>query len=171
MQVGSPGLPVIQQVDVHEFVDHFNGAAMNITQLSVLSDQSDSLGLDLLIVLLDLNWVVPGDHTSVGATGVALRVLDQVLELCRLVNHHGLLAVDHLSAHRVEEVGGLLERQTFLVELLSVLCDGVDSLGDLEAMLTENTSILDQSDELGRVINFEETTSLKIELHELAAHF
>ena len=71
-----------------------------------------------------------------------------MLELGRLVNHHRLLTVDHLRAHRVEEVGSLLQGQTLFVELLSVLRDLMALLWHLEAILAEHTRIFNQRNEL-----------------------
>ena len=77
-----------------------------------------------------------------------------MFKLSDLVDHHRLLARDHLGAHRVEEVSGLLESEAFFVELLCILCDRVNSLGNLESMLSEDTGIFDESDKLGRVVYF-----------------
>ena len=170
LKVGPPQFSIIEQIDVHKLIDHFHSATVNVAQFTILSDKCNSLSLHFLIILLDFDWIVPGDHTLVD-TSVAFGILDQMLKLGHFVDHHGLLTVDHLSAHGVEEVGGLFEREAFLVELLGVLGDGVDRLGNLEAMFTQDSSVFDKSDELGRVVNFKKATCLIIELHELSTHF
>ena len=107
LQVSPPKLSVVQQVDVHELVDHLDCAAMHIAKLPVLCDQGHCLGLHLLVVLLDLNRVIPCDLSVIDASGT-LWILDQVFKLSDLVDHHRLLAGDHLCAHGIEEVSRLL---------------------------------------------------------------
>ena len=132
LQVGLPEGPVVQQVDVHKLVDHVDDATVYIAELAVFSHQLSSLLLHLFVVLLDLNGVVPGDVATV-RLAIALRVLDKSLKFGGLVNHHWLLAVDHLSTHGVEEVSSLLQRQALLVELLGIFSKLVHVLGNFEA--------------------------------------
>lgn len=127
--------------------------------------------MDLLDVVFDFNRVVPGDAATVRAL-LALGVLNNVFETLQLLKHHRLLAIDHLSTHRVVEVGHLLQGDTLFVELLCVFCDVMDWLGNLETVLAENTSIFDKGYQLLAVVDLEETALLVVEvkLHELAGH-
>lgn len=75
LQVGLPKLPVVQKVDIHELIDHLDDAAVDVAEFAILRNEVSGLGLHLLVVLLDLNRVIPCHHPIVDATG-ALGVLD-----------------------------------------------------------------------------------------------
>ena len=92
---------------------------MNHSESPVFGDEFGSLELDLLDVGLDLNWVVPGDALAVLAA-LPLGVLNYLFEGLRFVKHHGLLALNHLCSHGIVEISYLLQRYSFLVELLGV---------------------------------------------------
>ena len=147
LQISLPQLAIVEKVNIHQLVDHFDHAAVHIAELTILCNQICRLGLHLLVVLLDFNRIRPGDHAVVN-TARPLGVLDEMFKFCRLVNHHRLLTVDHLRAHRVEEVGSLLQGQALLVELLSLLSNGMKLTRNLEAKLTQNPCILHKRDEL-----------------------
>ena len=108
---------------------------MDLSESSILRYQLSSLSLDLLDIFLDFNGILPSDRLSIVAL-LALGVSDDVLKVLGLVKHHGLLALDHLGAHRVVKVGYLLEGDTFLVEFLSVLSHLYDVLVDFETHLS-----------------------------------
>jgi len=108
---------------------------VNLSKLSVLIDQLSSSLLNFFDVVLDFVRVVPRDNTIRCAT-FAFRVLNNVLKLLSLFKHHGHLALNNLSAHRVVEISNLLESDTFLVELLSVLGHSEDLSRNVEAVFS-----------------------------------
>jgi hypothetical protein len=127
--------------------------------------------LNLFDVVVDFDGVVPCNRIRV-ASVLALWVLNNKFETLQFLKHHRLLAIDHLSAHRVVKISHLLESHALLVELFSILSHVEDRLGDLKSMLSQYTGIFNQRDKLDTVIYFEETPFLvtKIKLHQLATH-
>ena len=100
LQICLPELPIIEEVDVHQLIDHLDDTAVHVAELAVFCNQVSRLRLNLLIVLLYLNRVRPGDHPIVlAARSRAFGVLNKVLKFCCLVDHHWLLTVDHLGTH------------------------------------------------------------------------
>jgi hypothetical protein len=55
--VGLPHLLVVEKVHIHQLVDHVYHVVMDLAQLAILSDKLGGPLLDLLVVLLDLDWV------------------------------------------------------------------------------------------------------------------
>jgi hypothetical protein len=95
---------------------------MNFPESSVLRYQFRRLILDLLDVCFNLNRILPGHSTSI-LTFLSLGVLDYILKALCLIQHHGFLALYHLRAHGIVEVGYLLECDPFLVVFLCILGD------------------------------------------------
>lgn len=92
---------------------------MDLSQSSILRNELSCLGLHLLSVLLNFNGVLPSNRLAIFSL-LTLRISDDVLEVLCLIDHHWLLAIDHLSTHGVIEVSNLFERYTFLIEFLSI---------------------------------------------------
>lgn len=144
---------------------------MNFPQFAIFRNQVSSAGLNLLDIVLDLDRVIPSDVLSVAAV-LAFGILNDILKALELLKHHRLLAVNHLSTHRIIEIGNLFKGYAFLVELLGVFGDVDNRLRDLETVLTENASILNKSNKTLTVVNLEKTALLmtEVELHKLSGH-
>jgi len=125
--------------------------------------------LDLLYVDLNLNWILPGDTLSI-IPSLALWISNNILEALSLIEHHRLLAFNHLSAHRVIEVSYLLQSNSLFVVFLGIFSNNKDVLVDFESHFSKHSSVLDESDELITVVNFEKASRFVVELHELTAH-
>lgn len=167
-----PDLLALEEIDIHELNHFVDNIDVNFPQLSILVDQLCRHLLHLFGVALNLNWVLPGHELLSRGRGAASRywILDYLLEALGLLEHHRLLAVDHLSTHRVVEVGDLLQGHALLVELLGLVDDLSDLLVEREAVFANSPGILDESDQLLAVVHLEETSCLEVELHQLACH-
>jgi hypothetical protein len=57
LQICFPELPVVEEVDIHELIDHLDNATVHVAELAVFCNQISRLGLDFLVVLLYLDGV------------------------------------------------------------------------------------------------------------------
>lgn len=134
-EVVTPDNLVPKEVNVHEFDYHINQGDVDLPQLSVFINQLSGASLYFFDVSLDFVRVVPGNNTVRSLT-LAFGVLDDVLKLLSLVNHHGHLALNDLGAHGVVEVGHLFKGHTLFVELFGVGSHSADLSRDVEPMLS-----------------------------------
>ena len=97
-QVISPNRSILKQIYVHQLDYHVSDAEMDFAELFVFSDQICSKCLNFAYVVLDLDWVVPG-HCAALPAFLPFRILDDEFKIGEFLEHHWLLAINHLGSH------------------------------------------------------------------------
>ena len=142
---------------------------MQLAQLAILRGQLLGSGLQAERVALQIVRIVPGDLAAVGGAR-ALRVLDELLELQRTLEHHRLLTRQHLLVDRVVEVRQLLEYHRVLLKLVADARTLVDSRRYLEAVGLELAHVAQQRDQLVAVEHVQ-LAVLVVKLHQFTICF